>query len=170
MVGAVARRNDGTALFTARARALRPEFTETRAIVELCARLDNLPLALELAAARVPIFSPEQLLERLGHGVELRAADVDPRQQTLDATIRWSYDLLTREEQQLFARLAVFVGGCTYEAAEAVCAADADTLQSLIDKSLVRTARRRVAIGTGCSRRSASSGRPSSKRPARPRP
>ena len=110
--------------------------------MELCARLDNLPLALELAAARVPIFSPEQLLERLGDGVELRGGrDVDPRQQTLDATIRWSYDLLAREEQQLFARLAVFVGGCTYEAAEAVCAADADTLQSLIDKSLVRSAR-----------------------------
>ena len=132
--------HDGTALFTARARALRPAFTETSAIAELCARLDNLPLALELAAARVPIFSPEQLLERLGDGVELRGGrDVDPRQQTLDATIRWSYDLLAREEQQLFARLAVFVGGCTYEAAEAVCAADADTLQSLIDKSLVRT-------------------------------
>ena len=132
--------HDGTALFTARARALRPAFTETPAIAELCARLDNLPLALELAAARVPIFSPEQLLERLGNGVELRGGrDVDPRQQTLDATIRWSYDLLAREEQQLFARLAVFVGGCTYEAAEAVSAADADTLQSLIDKSLVRT-------------------------------
>ena len=107
---------------------------------ELCARLDNLPLALELAAARVPIFSPEQLLERLGNGVELKGGrDADPRQQTLDATIRWSYDLLAPEERRLFARLAVFAGGCTYEAAEAVCAADADTLQSLIDKSLVRS-------------------------------
>ena len=132
--------HDGVALFTARARALRPAFTETPAIGELCARLDNLPLALELAAARVPIFSPEQLLERLRDGVELRGGrDVDPRQQTLDATIRWSYDLLAPEERQLFARLAVFVGGCTYEAAEAVCTADADTLQSLIDKSLVRS-------------------------------
>ena len=65
--------------------------------------------------------------------------DADPRQQTLDATIRWSYDLLAPEEQRLFARLAVFAGGCTYEAAEAVCAADVDTLQSLIDKSLVRS-------------------------------
>ena len=130
---------DGAALFTARARALRPAFRETPAIAEVCARLDNLPLALELAAARVPVFSPEQLLERLG-SVELRAGrDADPRQQTLDATIRWSYDLLAPEERRLFARLAVFGGGCTYEAAEAVCAADADTLQSLIDKSLVRT-------------------------------
>jgi predicted ATPase len=136
--------DDGTALFKARARALRPDFAETPATAELCARLDNLPLALELAAARVPVFSPEQLLERLGHGVELRGGrDADPRQQTLQATIRWSYDLLTPAEQQLFGRLAVFVGGCTYDAAEAVCAADADTLQSLIDKSLVR--RREVA-------------------------
>jgi predicted ATPase len=137
--------HDGTALFTARARALRPTFTESPATAELCARLDNLPLALELAAARVPIFSPEQLLERLGKGVELRGGrDADPRQQTLEATIRWSYDLLTPAEQQLFVRLAVFVGGCTYDAAEAVCAADADALQSLIDKSLVR---RREAAG-----------------------
>jgi predicted ATPase/class 3 adenylate cyclase len=138
---------DGTALFTARARALRPAFTETRATGELCARLDNLPLALELAAARVPIFSPEELLQRLGRDVELRGGrDADPRQQTLDATIRWSYDLLAPEERRLFARLAVFVGGCTYEAAEAVCAADADTLQSLIDKSLVRS---RESAGAG---------------------
>ena len=114
---------------------------------ELCARLDNLPLALELAAARIPIFSPEQLLERLGKGVELKGGrDADPRQQTLDATIRWSYDLLAPEERRLFARLAVFAGGCTYEAAEAVCAADVDTLQSLIDKSLVRS---REAAGGG---------------------
>jgi predicted ATPase/class 3 adenylate cyclase len=131
---------DGTALFTARARALRPAFTETPATAELCVRLDNLPLALELAAARVPIFSPEQLLERLGRGVELRGGrDADPRQQTLDATIRWSYDLLAPAERRLFARLAVFAGGCTYEAAQAVGDADADTLQSLIDKSLIRS-------------------------------
>ncbi len=132
--------HDGTALFTARARALRPAFTETPAITQLCARLDNLPLALELAAARIPIFSPDQLLERLGKGVDLKGGrDADPRQQTLDATMRWSYDLLAPEERRLFARLAVFAGGCTYEAAEAVCAASVDTLQSLIDKSLVRS-------------------------------
>jgi predicted ATPase len=137
---------DGSALFMARARELRPAFAETPAMTELCARLDNLPLALELAAARAPIFSPEQLLERLGK-VELRGGrDADPRQQTLDATIRWSYDLLAPDEQRLFAGLAVFAGGCTYEAAEAVCAADVDTLQSLIDKSLVRS---RVATGGG---------------------
>jgi predicted ATPase len=132
--------DDGAALFTARARALRPAFAETPAMTELCNRLDNLPLALELAAARIALFSPEQLLERLGRGLELRGGrDADPRQQTLDATIRWSYDLLAPDEQELFARLAVFAGGCTYEAAEAVCAAEVDTLQSLIDKSLVRS-------------------------------
>jgi predicted ATPase len=138
---------DGAALFTARARALRPSFAETPATAELCARLDNLPLALELAAARIPIFSPDQLLERLGKGVDLKGGrDADARQQTLDATIRWSYDLLAAEERELFARLAVFAGGCTYEAGEAVCGADADTLQSLIDKSLVRS--RDVTGGT----------------------
>jgi len=132
--------DDGAALFAARARALRPDFAETPATAALCARLDNLPLALELAAARTPAFSAEQLLERLGHGVELKGGrDADPRQQTLSATIRWSYDLLTPEEQRLFRRLAVFVGGCSFGGAEAVCAAEADTLQSLIDKSLVRT-------------------------------
>jgi predicted ATPase len=132
--------HDGAILFTARARALRPSFSETPAIAELCARLDNLPLALELAAARTAIFSPEELLARLGHGVGLKGGrDADPRQQTLDATIRWSYDLLAPDERRLFAWLAVFAGGCTYEAAEEVCAADVDTLQSLIDKSLVRS-------------------------------
>ena len=132
--------HDGATLFTARARALRPSFTETPAIAELCARLDNLPLALELAAARVTIFSPEELLTRLGKGVGLKGGrDADPRQQTLDATIRWSYDLLAAAERRLFVRFAVFAGGCTYEAAEEVCAADVDTLQSLIDKSLVRS-------------------------------
>jgi tetratricopeptide (TPR) repeat protein len=132
--------HDGATLFTARARALRPSFTETSGIAELCARLDNLPLALELAAARVAIFSPEELLARLGKGVALKGGrDADPRQQTLEATIRWSYDLLAPAERRLFTRLAVFTGGCTYEAAEEVCAADVDTLQSLIDKSLVRS-------------------------------
>jgi predicted ATPase/class 3 adenylate cyclase len=138
---------DGAALFTARARALRPEFSETPATAEICSRLDNLPLALELAAARTQMFSSEELLERLGRGLDLRGGrDADPRQQTLRATIGWSYDLLTADEQQLFRRLALFAGGCTYEAAEAICAADADTLQSLIDKSLVR---RREAAGQG---------------------
>ena len=130
---------DGAALFTARARALGPEFSETPTTAAICARLDNLPLALELAAARTQIFSPEELLERLGRGLDLKGGrDADPRQQTLRATISWSYDLLMPDEKQLFVRLAVFSGGCTFEAAEAVCEAEAETLLSLVERSLVR--------------------------------
>ncbi len=131
---------DGTELFVTRARQVDASFVGTQAASELCRRLDDLPLALELAAARTAVFSPEQLLERLGQRLDLLKGgrDVDPRQATRRTTIGWSYDLLESDEQRLFARLAVFVGGCTFEAAEAVCGADADTLQSLIDKSLVR--------------------------------
>jgi predicted ATPase len=131
---------DGFELFAARARALGTEVEEDEAVLELCERLDNLPLALELAAARTKLFSPAQLLERLSTRLDLfkGGRDADPRQRTLRATIEWSHDLLIREEQQLFARLSVFAGGCTYEAAEAICNADEDTLQSLIDKSLLR--------------------------------
>jgi predicted ATPase len=131
---------DGTALFIARARAVDPTFTPSPTVDELCARLDELPLAIELAAARTAVFSAEQLLERLSQRLDLLRGDrdADPRQQTLRATIEWSHDLLTEDEQRLFARLAVFVGGCTYEAAEEVTGADPDTLQSLLDKSLLR--------------------------------
>ena len=131
---------DGTELFVARARAALPSFVASDAVPELCARLENLPLALELAAARVRVLSPEQLVERLSQRLDLLKAGrgVDPRQQTLRATIEWSYELLTEDEQRLFARLAVFAGGSTLESAEAVCAADLDTLESLVDKSLVR--------------------------------
>ncbi|MEX0673801.1 MAG: adenylate/guanylate cyclase domain-containing protein [Gaiellaceae bacterium] len=131
---------DGEELFLARARAARPDFAPTPSVRELCAWLDNLPLALELAAARVRVLSPEQLLERLSQRLDLLKAGrgADPRQQTLRATIEWSHELLDEYEQRLFARLAVFRGGCTLEAAEAVCDADLDTLESLVDKSLVR--------------------------------
>ncbi len=131
---------DGVQLFVARAKAVKPAFEPDEAVPALCDRLDNLPLALELAAARVRILSPQQLRERLTERLDLLKAgrDADPRQQTLRATIEWSYDLLDEKEQQLFARLAVFRGGCTLDAAEAVCSADLDTLQSLVDKSLVR--------------------------------
>ena len=109
-------------------------------IRELCARLDNLPLAVELAAARTRALTPTQILERLSQRLDLLKGgrDADPRQQTLRATIAWSYDLLTVEEQRLFDALSVFAGGCTLEAAEAVADADIDTLQSLVEKSLVR--------------------------------
>jgi predicted ATPase/class 3 adenylate cyclase len=131
---------DGVELFTARAKALDASFSETPAVAALCDRLDNLPLALELAAARTPLFTPEQLLDRVGERLDLLRGgrDTDPRQHTLRATIAWSYDLLSADEQRLFRALSVFVGGCSYEAAEAICDADPDTLQSLLDKSLVR--------------------------------
>ena len=132
--------DDGVELFMTRARALEPALQTSSAVVELCVRLDNLPLALELAAARTVVFSPEQLLERLSQRLDLLKAgrDRDPRQQTLRATIEWSYDLLDEAEQRLFRALSVFTGGCVYESAESVCAADPDTLQSLLDKSLLR--------------------------------
>ena len=131
---------DGVELFMTRARALGAGVQESGSVSELCSRLDNLPLALELAAARTVVFSPEQLLERLSQRLDLLKAgrDADPRQQTLRATIEWSYDLLDDTERRLLRALSVFAGGCPYEAAEAVCAADPDTLQSLLDKSLLR--------------------------------
>jgi hypothetical protein len=99
-----------------------------------------MPLALELAAARTKALSPEQILDRLGDRLDLLKGgrDADPRQLTLRATIEWSYALLAEDEQWLFARLAVFGGGCTFEPAQAVADADIDTLQSLVEKSLVR--------------------------------
>jgi predicted ATPase len=132
--------DDGAQLFIARARAVDPAFTTTAAVDKLCARLDELPLAIELAAARTAVFSAEQLLKRISQRLDLFKGerDADPRQQTLRATIAWSYDLLSAEEQRLFARFAVFVGGCTYDAVEEVADADPDVLQSLLDKSLVR--------------------------------
>jgi len=126
---------DAVELFCARA-----SMQSDDAVEELCRRLDDLPLAVELAAARVRVLSPAQMVERLSQRLDLLKGgrDVDERQQTLRATIEWSHDLLNKEEQQLFARLSVFAGGHTLEAAEAVVGADVDTLQSLVDKSLVR--------------------------------
>jgi predicted ATPase len=109
-------------------------------IAELCRRLDNLPLAVELAAARTSVLSPGEILERLAERLDLLQAgrDAEARQRTLRATIEWSHDLLSASEQRLFARLSVFAGGCTLAAATTVCGADLDTLQSLVEKSLVR--------------------------------
>jgi predicted ATPase/class 3 adenylate cyclase len=122
-------------LFCARAR-IEPD----EAVVELCSRLDNLPLALELAAARVRVLAPAQILERISQRLDLFTAgrDAYPRQHTLRAAIGWSHDLLSTDEQRLFARMAVFRGGCTLEAAEEVVDAGLDALQSLVDKSLLR--------------------------------
>jgi predicted ATPase/DNA-binding CsgD family transcriptional regulator len=135
------------ALFGQRAAAVRPDFTinsaNAAAVVEICARLDGLPLAIELVAARVKLLSPGQIQQRLQNRLQLLtggAQDLPARQQTLRSAIEWSYDLLNEQEQTLFRRLAVFVGGCTLEAAEAVCG-EMDVLDgigSLIDKSLLR--------------------------------
>lgn len=109
-------------------------------VTELCAALDNLPLAVELAAARTDVLSPKQILERLERRLDLfrGSRDSDARQQTLRAAIQWSYELLDEDEQRLFARLAVFVGGCTLDAAEEVANAELDVLEGLVQKSLVR--------------------------------
>ncbi|MGH2482995.1 MAG: ATP-binding protein [Candidatus Limnocylindria bacterium] len=126
---------EAVALFCARA-AVPADDT----VHQLCRALDDLPLAIELAAARAIVLTPGQILERLSQRLDLLKGgrDADPRQQTLRATIEWSYQLLTAKEQALFALAAVFAGGCTLAAAEEVIGADLDTLQSLVEKSLIR--------------------------------
>jgi len=126
---------DAAELFCGRA-----QLPPSPAIEELCRRLDNMPLALELAAARTKALAPQQILDRLGERLDLfrRGRDTEPRQATLRATIEWSHDLLAEEEQRAFRRLGVFSGGCTLEAASDLAGADLDTLQSLVEKSLVR--------------------------------
>jgi predicted ATPase/class 3 adenylate cyclase len=120
-------------LFTTRAGMTDP------VVAQLCRRLDNLPLAVELAAARATVLTPAQMLERLSRRLDLfrGGRDVDARQTTLRATIEWSHDLLSPDEQRLFARLAVFRGGWTLDSAEEVTDADVDTLGSLLEKSLI---------------------------------
>ncbi|TME81179.1 MAG: protein kinase, partial [Chloroflexi bacterium] len=112
-----------------RARAIRPDFRLTddnaRAVVEICQRLDGLPLAIELATARINLFSPEALLERLGSRLKMLrsgARDLPARQQTLRATIEWSYQLLGPSEQRLFELLSVF-SGATFDEVEVVAGA-----------------------------------------------
>jgi predicted ATPase/class 3 adenylate cyclase len=135
--------DDGAALFTLRARQLQPGFEPDAAVRVIAERLDGLPLALELAAARVKVLTPRQILERLGRSLDLLTSgvhDAPERQRTLRGTVQWSYRLLTRDEQRLFAGLAVFTGSFELEAAEAICSAELDVLQSLVDKSLLRHA------------------------------
>lgn len=140
------------ALFVQRARSHRPNFQLTpdngQAIAEICIRLDGLPLAIELAAARTKIFTPEALLRRLNDKLEvLRGGGKFPeRHQTLRQTIAWSYDLLDPEERELFRRISVFVGGSTMEALEKVCGQNGlaeatiiDGVMALVDKSLLQT-------------------------------
>jgi len=136
-------------LLVERGRRLQPAFAPDAAAAVLCRRLDCLPLALELAAARTNVLTAQQILERLEQHHDLLtsgARDAPARQQTLRATIAWSYELLDGQEQLLFAQLAVFAGGCTLQAAEGVCGADLDTLASLVDKNLVRRRGDRFAM------------------------
>jgi predicted ATPase/class 3 adenylate cyclase len=138
--------DDAVALFTARAAATSAGFDaadHTDAIAEICRRLDGLPLAVELAAARVRLLGPDGLRDRLDHALELLttgARDSHERQQTLRATIDWSYSLLDPPAQEAFRRLAVFAGGCALADAEAVAGEGMlDELESLIDAALVQT-------------------------------
>jgi predicted ATPase/class 3 adenylate cyclase len=133
--------DDAAALFTQRARQLDPRFEPDAAVREIAERLDGLPLALELAAARVKVLTPGQILERLGRSLELLtsgAHDAPERHRTLRGTLEWSYRLLSPDEQRLFARLAVFAASFELDAAEGVCSAKLDVLQSLVEKSLLR--------------------------------
>lgn len=136
-------------LFIERAQQIKPSFHVTDenapSVAEICSRLDGLPLAIELAAAQIRVLTPQALLARLDKRLPLLtggAHDLPKRQQTMEATIAWSYDLLTEEERVLYRRLAVFSGTFTLDAAEAVCGDEAvellEGLTSLVDKSLVR--------------------------------
>ena len=140
------------ALFLQRAQATKPTFQLThanaRAVAEICIRLEGLPLAIELAAARLPLFPPQALLARLTQRLQLLTSgtrDVPVRQQTLRNTIAWSYHLLDGEEQRLFQQLSVFVGGCTLQAVGAICGSFdngagqvLEGVISLLDKSLLQ--------------------------------
>jgi predicted ATPase/class 3 adenylate cyclase/Tfp pilus assembly protein PilF len=139
-------------LFVERAQAAKADFSVTNdnapAVAEICYRLDGLPLAIELAAARIKVLSPEKMLGRLGNRLKLLtggARDLPERQRTLRSTIEWSYGLLDKGEKVLFARLSVFAGGRTLEAIEAICDAERDLpvdvldgVSSLVDESLLR--------------------------------
>jgi predicted ATPase/class 3 adenylate cyclase len=147
---------ESVALFISRAQMARPEFQVTnanaRAVAEICVRLDGLPLAIELAAARIKLLPPQALLARLGQRLAVLtsgARDAPARQQTLRNTIAWSYHLLDAREQRLFQRISVFAGGCTLEAIESVCTAldegagqVFDGMASLLDKSLLQQTER----------------------------
>ena len=142
--------NEAVLLFVGRARAVQPAFALTQenapVVAEICRRLDGLPLALELAAARVKLLPPQAILTRLDDRLKLLtsgARDLPTRHQTLRNTLEWSYSLLNEDEKTLYARLSVFVGGFTFEAAEAVCNQDGqldilEGLTSLVNNSLLR--------------------------------
>jgi predicted ATPase len=132
---------DAVGLFTDRARAIVADFAPDESVAEICRRLDRLPLAIELAAARVRILMPKELLARLEQRLPFLTGgprDAPERQRTLEATIEWSYDLLDPDEQRLFTSLAVFAGSFDLKAAEAVCDAPLKLVEGLVERSLVR--------------------------------
>ena len=139
-------------LFAERAAAVDPAFTpgeDRETVADICRRLDGIPLAIELAAARVRMLTPRQIAERLEDRFAILtggARTAIPRHRTLRAAIDWSFALLSEEEQALLARLSVFAGSFSLDAAEAVCGADLDRLTGLVDKSLVVTQSRRGAV------------------------
>jgi predicted ATPase len=121
-------RNEAVALFVERARAAKPDFRlgeeNAAAVAEICVRLDGLPLAIKLAAARIKLLPPQAMLERLGQRLEVLVGgvrDAPGRHKTLRRTLQWSHELLSESEQRLFRQLGVFAGGCTLEAVQAVC-------------------------------------------------
>jgi predicted ATPase len=142
--------NESILLFVGRAQAVNPSFALTKAnasaVVEICRHLDGLPLAIELAAARIKLLQPQAILTRLDDKLKLLtggARDLPTRHQTLRNTLEWSYDLLNQDEKVLYARLGVFVGGFTFEAVETVCNPDGkldilESLTSLVNNSLLR--------------------------------
>jgi predicted ATPase len=133
--------DDAEVLFIERARAVAPGFRPTATVVEICRRVNGLPLAIELAAAHIALLDPDDLLARLEHRLPLlasRSRDAPARQRTLRAAIEWSYELLRPTEQDVFRRLAVFRGSFSLGAAEAICGADLDILESLVEKNLIR--------------------------------
>jgi predicted ATPase/DNA-binding SARP family transcriptional activator len=134
--------NHALRLFEERARAVNPSFIGDETVLSaICQRLDGLPLALELAAARSRLLNPDQLLQKLEHALSFLTRgprDLAARQQTLRATMDWSHALAAPDERRVFARLAVFRGGCTLEAAAEVCSASFDQLESLLDQNLLR--------------------------------
>jgi predicted ATPase/Tfp pilus assembly protein PilF/predicted Ser/Thr protein kinase len=144
--------SEAVALFVQRAQAVKPDFAlnneNASSVAEICIRLDGLPLAVELAAARIKLLTPQTMLPRLKSRLKLLTEgprDLPARQQTLRGAIEWSYALLDEDEKKLLRRLSVFAGGCTLEAAEAVCNTTTDLnveildgMASLVDKSLLR--------------------------------
>jgi predicted ATPase/class 3 adenylate cyclase len=133
--------SDSERLFCERAWAVAPEFEPDEHVAPICAAVDGIPLAIELAAARLRSLSTQAIRERLGERLGLltsRDRDVDERQRTIEGAIAWSYNLLDPDEQRVVRGLSVFAGGCTLEAAEEVAGADLDLVESLLDKSLLR--------------------------------